>query len=147
MTMTTRLAAVAAAALLSMTALAVAAELPTAEETYKEIEATYGVLPGFMKAYPKNGIAGAWAMTKGLEIDESSALDPKIKSLINIAVAAQIPCRYCVWLDTKFAKQMGATDDEIAAAVAQAGLTRNWSAILNGLQIDFDTFKAEFGGE
>lgn len=147
MSMTTRLAAVTAAALFSMTALAVAAELPTVEETYKEIEATYGVLPGFMKAYPKNAIAGAWAMTKGLEIDESSALDAKTKSLINIAVAAQIPCRYCVWLDTKFAKQMGATDDEIAAAVAQAGLTRNWSAILNGLQIDFATFKSEFGGD
>lgn len=147
MSMTTRLAAVTAAALFSMTAFAVAAELPTAEETYKEIEATYGVLPGFMKAYPKNAIAGAWAMTKGLEIDESSALDAKTKSLINIAVAAQIPCRYCVWLDTKFARQMGATDDEIAAAVAQAGLTRNWSAILNGLQIDFATFKSEFGGD
>lgn len=147
MSMTTRLAAVTAAALFSMTALAVAAELPSVEKTYKEIEATYGVLPGFMKAYPKNAIAGAWAMTKGLEIDESSALDAKTKSLINIAVAAQIPCRYCVWLDTKFARQMGATDDEIAAAVAQAGLTRHWSAILNGLQIDFATFKSEFGGD
>lgn len=147
MTMTTRLAAVAAAAYLATTAFSAAADLPTVEETYKDIEASYGVLPGFMKAYPKNGIAGAWAMTKGLEIEESSALDPKVKSLINIAVAAQIPCQYCIWLDTKFAKQMGATDEEIAAAVAQAGLTRHWSAVINGLQIDFNTFKAEFGGD
>ena len=31
--------------------------------------------------------------------------------------------------------------------MAQAGLTRHWSTILNGLQIDFDEFKSEFGGE
>jgi AhpD family alkylhydroperoxidase len=122
-----------------------AQQAPTLEQTYKDIEATYGVLPEYMKVYPKQGIAGAWAMTKALEV-EKGALDPKIKSLINIAVAAQIPCRYCVWLDTKFARDLGATDAEIAEAVAQAGLTRHWSAILNGMQIDFEAFKAEFGG-
>jgi AhpD family alkylhydroperoxidase len=125
--------------------MASAQEKPPIEETYKDIEAVYGVTPQFMKVYPKQGIAAAWALTKSLEV-EQGALDPKIKSLINIAVAAQIPCRYCVWLDTKFARELGATDEEIAEAVAQAGLTRHWSAILNGMQIDFDAFKAEFGG-
>jgi AhpD family alkylhydroperoxidase len=67
--------------------------------------------------------------------------------LINIAVAAQIPGRYCVWLDTKMAKQAGATDEEVAEAVVQAGLTRHWSTVLNGLQIDLETFQAEFGGD
>ena len=128
-------------------AFAQQAAAPTAEQTYKEIEATYGVLPGFVKAYPKTAIAGAWAMTKQLEMNPESKLDQKTKMLINIAVAAQIPCRYCVWLDTKMAKQQGATEEEIAEAVAQAGLTRHWSTVLNGLQIDFDTFKAEFGGD
>ncbi len=128
-------------------AFAQQAAVPTVEQTYKEIEATYGMLPGFVKAYPKTAIAGAWAMTKQLEMNPESKLDQKTKMLINIAVAAQIPCRYCVWLDTKMAKQQGATDEEIAEAVAQAGLTRHWSTVLNGLQIDFDTFKAEFGGD
>lgn len=140
------IAATLAAATLSFAAPAFAQTLPSVEETYKDIEATYGVLPGFMKIYPKQGIAGAWALTKSLEV-EKGALDPKIKSLINIAVAAQIPCRYCVWLDTKMARDMGATDEEIAEAVAQAGLTRHWSAILNGMQVDFEGFKAEFGGD
>jgi AhpD family alkylhydroperoxidase len=140
------IAAAAAAASLTFTSLAFAQQAPSVEETYKDIEANYGVVPEYMKVYPKQGIAGAWAMTKALEI-EKGALDPKIKSLINIAVAAQIPCRYCVWLDTKFARDMGATDQEIAEAVAQAGLTRHWSAVLNGMQIDFEAFKAEFGGD
>ncbi|MEQ1956853.1 carboxymuconolactone decarboxylase family protein [Mesorhizobium sp. CN2-181] len=140
-------AALAATAMILLGAsAAVAQEKPSAEQTYKDIEKTLGFVPTFMKVYPKQGIAGAWAMTKGLEM-EKGALEPKMKALINIAVAAQIPCRYCVWLDTKLAKDMGATDAEIAEAVAQAGLTRNWSAVLNGMQIDFEAFKAEFEGE
>jgi AhpD family alkylhydroperoxidase len=127
-------------------ASAEAQEKPSREDTFKDIEAIYGVVPEYMKVYPEQGIAAAWALTKALEV-EKGALDPKVKSLINIAVAAQIPCRYCVWLDTKFARDMGATDQEIAEAVAQAGLTRHWSAILNGMQIDFEAFKAEFGGD
>ena len=140
-------AALAATAMLSLGAsAAIAQEMPTAEQTYKDIEKTLGVVPTYMKLYPKQGIAGAWAMTKGLEM-EKGALDPKVKSLIGIAVAAQIPCRYCVWLDSKLAKDRGATDAEIAEAVAQAGMTRNWSTVLNGMQVDFEAFKAEFEGE
>lgn len=128
--------------------LAVAQEAPAAEQTYKEIEATLGLVPSHMKAYPKSAVAGAWAMFKGLELEpEKNALEPKVKSLINVAVAAQIPCRYCIWLETKMAKDRGATNAEIAEAVAHAGYVRHWSAVLNGLQIDFETFKTEFGGD
>ena len=138
----------AAASLLGFAEPALAQErMKTAEDTYKEIEATLGMTPGYMKAYPKTGIAGAWAMTKGVTMDPANTLDPKMKSLIGIAVAAQIPCQYCVWLDTKMARKHGATEAEIAEAVAQAGLTRHWSTVINGMQIDFETFKAEFGGD
>lgn len=136
----------AVSALIIGISVATAQETPSLEETYKDIEAVYGVTPEYMKVYPKQGIAAAWALTKALEVEEG-ALDPKIKSLINVAVAAQIPCRYCIWLDSKFARELGATDAEIAEAVAQAGLTRHWSAILNGMQIDFEAFKAQFGGD
>ncbi len=37
-------------------------------------------------------------MTKGLLVGEGSALELKVKSLIALAVAAQIPCQYCIWL-------------------------------------------------
>jgi AhpD family alkylhydroperoxidase len=137
---------VAVSTLIFGISMATAQDRPSLEETYRDIEAVDGVTPEYMKVYPKQGIAAAWALTKALEV-EKGALDPKMKSLINVAVAAQIPCRYCIWLDTKFAREMGATDEEIAEAVAQAGLTRHWSAILNGMQIDFEAFKAEFGGE
>lgn len=145
--MTKTLAALAAAALLFSASAVMAQEAPNAADTYADIEATYGVVPGFMKAYPETAIAGAWAMTKGLNYAEENVLDPKVKALINLAVAAQIPCQYCVWIETKMAKSRGATDQEVAEAVAQAAFTRHWSTVLNGMQIDFETFKAEFGGD
>ncbi|MFZ2100064.1 MAG: carboxymuconolactone decarboxylase family protein [Oricola sp.] len=139
--------AVFAGAIAVSASFATAQELPSVEEAYKEIEATYGVVPGFMKAYPTTGISGAWAMTKGLHYDKQNALDPKVKSLINLAVAAQIPCQYCIWIETKIAKSRGATEQEVAEAVAHAAFTRHWSTVLNGMQIDFETFKSEFGGD
>ena len=117
-----------------------------AEQTYKEVEGVIGSVPGFIKMYPKVGIAGAWALTRDLEFSETT-LDAKTKALIGIAVAAQIPCEYCVWSDTKAAKEAGATDEEIAEAVGMAALTRHWSTVFHGLQIDFATFKKELGGE
>ena len=41
----------------------------------------------------------------------------------------------------------GATEEEIQEAVAMAALPRHWSTIFNGMQVDFDQFKKEMGGE
>lgn len=141
------LAALAFAAIVTLGSTAIAQDAPNPEATYADIQATLGVVPSHIKGYPPQAVAGAWEMTKGLLFDPSNTLEPKVKSLINLAVAAQIPCQYCIWLETKFAKAQGATDAEVAEAVAQAGYVRMWSTVINGLQIDFDTFKAEFGGE
>lgn len=118
-----------------------------AEATYQDIARTYGFVPGFAKAYPKHAISGAWQMSKALEMGPDNKLDPKVKSLINLAVAAQIPCRYCIWIETEMAKKAGASKDEISEAVAQAAYVRHWSTVLNGMQIDFDQFKKEFAGQ
>lgn len=37
----------------------------------------------------------------------------------------------------------GATDEEIAEAVAVAANTRAWSTIFNGMHVDYDAFKAD----
>ena len=87
------------------------------------------------------------AMLPDLEFSDDTALSPKVKSLISLAVSAQIPCHYCVWSDTKAAREAGASDEEIAEAVAMSALTRHWSTFLNGMAVDFDQYKAEFGGE
>ena len=126
--------------------VAPAAAQESAAETYSEIKKAFGFVPTFMQQYPEHGIRGAWIMTRDMEFSDQTELSAKVKALINIAVGAQIPCRYCVFADTEAARAAGATEGEIKEAVGQAALTRHWSTILNGLQIDFDEFKAEMGG-
>ncbi len=114
------------------------------EAAMKDVEATFGAVPSFIKVLPQAAVPGAWAEFKAIELSPDTALSPKEKSLISLAVAAQIPCQYCIYADTMSAKQAGATDEEIAEAVTMAALARHWSTIFNGLQIDLDTFKKEF---
>jgi AhpD family alkylhydroperoxidase len=120
---------------------------PSAEQAYAEMQRMMGGVPSFMRAYPKVAVAGAWAHVRDLEFGDKTALSLKVKALIGLAVSAQIPCQYCIWADTKTARANGATDEEIAEAVALAGSTRQWSTFFNGMQVDFETFKKEMGGE
>lgn len=127
--------------------LAARADEMNADAVYADVAKTFGSVPSFVKALPKSALAGLWQQEKDLELSDKTALPPKTKALISLAVAAQIPCEYCVWADTMTAKQLGATDEEIGEAVAMAGLTRNWSTMFHGLQVDFDQFKKEMGGQ
>jgi AhpD family alkylhydroperoxidase len=115
-----------------------------AQEAYDQIEAGLGALPGFIQMYPKAGVAGAWALQRDLVFGETS-LDAKTKALISLAVAAQIPCTYCIYTDTQDALRAGATEEQIHEAVAISALTRHWSTIFNGYQIDLETLKKELG--
>lgn len=143
--MKTTMTALVAAALMLATPIAptTAADM-TYEDALKDVEATLGSVPTFIRQMPKAGFAGAWLQLKGLEFSGDTALPAKYKALIELAVVSQIPCEYCIWADTEAAKAEGATDEEIAEAVAVAATGRFWSTMLNGLQVDFATFKAEF---
>lgn len=119
------------------------AEDAPAEATYKDIEQTLGSVPGMFKVFPQIGIAGAWAEFKSVQLNPGTALDGKTKELLGLAVAAQIPCEYCVYFHTAAAKLNGATDEEIREAVAMAAIVRHWSTVLNGMQVDPVTFRQE----
>lgn len=115
-------------------------------DTYSEIEQMLGAVPSFFRAFPQTGIAGAWEEFKAIQLSHDTALSPKEKELIGLAVAAQIPCHYCVYAHTAFAKANGASEQEIQEAIAMASLTRHWSTVLNGSQIDMQVFRAEIDG-
>ena len=105
-----------------------------AKTTYKDIQKTLGIVPTFMKAYPEMGISAAWEEFKTIQLSSSTELSVKEKELIGLAVAAQIPCKYCVYFHTEVAKMNGATDMEIKETIAMAASTRHWSTFLNGVQ-------------
>ena len=126
-----------------VTLIAQIARAEDAQATYKDIEQTLGLVPGFLKAFPESGIAGAWAEFKTVQLNPKTRLDGKTKELIGLAVAAQIPCQYCVYFHTAAAKANGATPEEIREAVAMAAIARHWSTVLNGMQIDPAAFRHE----
>ena len=119
------------------------AEDPSATAAYKDMEATLGMVPGFFRAFPESGIAGAWAEFKTIQLSPTTKLDGKTKQLIGLAVSAQVPCAYCIYFHTAAAKANGATDEEIREAVAMAAITRHWSTVLNGMQVDLASFKSD----
>ena len=131
------------AAVLALAAPALASDV---DATKADIQNTLGGVPTFISQVADAALPGLWLQTKTLEFSADTALDAKTKALVSLGVSAQIPCTYCVWMDTNSARQAGATDQEIAEAVAIAGMTRNWSTIFNGLQVDLATFQAELGG-
>ncbi|NRF67289.1 carboxymuconolactone decarboxylase family protein [Aquincola sp. S2] len=112
-------------------------------DTHKDIQATLGVLPGFFLAYPEEGLPGAWAAFKQVQVAENTRISPKMKQLIGLAVSAQVPCSYCVYFHTQVAKAYGATPEEIKEAVALAAISRHWSTVLNGMAIDMTSFRSE----
>ena len=54
-----------------------AAEPTSAESAYKDIEATFGLVPSHLKAYPPSAIGGAWDMTKGLLFARATRSSPR----------------------------------------------------------------------
>ncbi|TPL05035.1 MULTISPECIES: carboxymuconolactone decarboxylase family protein [unclassified Mesorhizobium] len=135
------LLAFAAGALLAITPAH--AEDASAAAAYKDIQATLGSVPDMFKTLPDVAVAGAWAEIKGVQLNPNTALDGKTKELMGLAVAAQIPCQYCIYFHTEAAKLNGASDEEIKEAVAMAAIVRHWSTMLNGSQVDLATFKKQ----
>lgn len=119
------------------------AEDASATAAYKDIQATLGSVPDMFRTLPDVAVAGAWAELKGVQLNPKTALDGKTKELMGLAVAAQIPCQYCIYFHTQAAKLNGATDEEIKEAVAMAAIVRHWSTMLNGSQVDLATFKQQ----
>jgi AhpD family alkylhydroperoxidase len=135
------LATASALSMLAASPRPAVAQEAQSQTTYRDIEQTLGSVPGFFKQLPDTAVAGAWAEMKAFQLNPKTRLNGKTKELIGLAVAAQIPCQYCIYFHTAAAKANGATDEEIKEAVAMAAVVRHWSTLLNGMQIDLSTFK------
>ncbi len=116
---------------------------PAADAARADIGKTLGFVPQFFLKFPEGILPGAWDEMKSLQLNPNTALPPRTKELIGLAVAAQVPCRYCIVAHTEFAKLNGASDAEVGEAVAMAAITRHWSTFLNGIQTDEAKFRGE----
>jgi AhpD family alkylhydroperoxidase len=114
-----------------------------AQAARSDIQKTFGFGPQFLLKMPDAALPGLWEEMKTLQLSPSTALPGKNKELIGLGVASQIPCKYCIYAHTEFAKLNGASEAEVGEAVAMAGLTRHWSTFLNGTQTDEAKFRSE----
>ena len=112
------------------------------ETAKKEIEQTYGFFFSMFKVIPKDALPGIWENFKQMQSPDN-AIPPKYRELLQLAVASQIPCDYCIYYHVTVAKVYGATDEEIQEAVAQGAQTRHWSTIVQGNQTDLEAWKSE----
>jgi AhpD family alkylhydroperoxidase len=115
-----------------------------AASVYRDAEASFGFVPDFVRRFPPEALPGAWLSFRDVEASPTTAIPGKIKSLIGLAVAAQIPCRYCVVGDTEFAKLEGATDREITEAVTVGAMARQYITLVEGLQVDEKAYRRDW---
>jgi AhpD family alkylhydroperoxidase len=120
-----------------------AQDMDSYEKAKAEMEQTFGSVPSWFESYPEHALPAAWELYKTLKGPKSS-ISSKNAELIQLAVASQIPCVYCVYFHRISAKAFGATDAEIKEAVALGAETRHWSMVIQGSGISFEDFKAEF---
>jgi AhpD family alkylhydroperoxidase len=102
-----------------------------------------GYVPEFLRAFPEEARAGAWRAFRDVQLSPATALSGKQKELVGLAVASQIPCRFCIIAHTEFARLNGASDAEIKEAIGMAALTREMSTMLNGMQVDEPQFRKD----
>ena len=112
------------------------------EDTLKDVEKSFGFVPGFMKAIPKGVLTKDWPLMKKYQMGES-VIPQKYREFIGLAVAANIKCPYCTLMHTAMATGYGASGDEISEVAFLASFTARWSAMLHALQYNYDTFVKE----
>jgi AhpD family alkylhydroperoxidase len=132
-----------AIALLGTAAFAQAQDASPAAAARADIGKTFGFAPQFLLAVPEAQLPGVWEEMKTLQLNPQTALPGKVKEAIGLAVASQIPCRYCIFAHTEFGKLNGGTPAELGEAVSMAAITRHWSTFLNGIQTDETKFRGE----
>ncbi len=131
----------AVALLTAIAGSAAYAQEQTPAEVCAEATKMFGASLPELELYPDSGVVGVWTWMKDVE-DGKGALSPKVRELIGLAVASQIPCEFCIHYHRKAASAQGATEQELREASAVAAYTRHWSTMLYGTQVDLDEYKA-----
>jgi AhpD family alkylhydroperoxidase len=112
------------------------------EETVKEIEQTFGILPEFFKNTPKDILPQMWPLFKKYQIGES-AIPQKYREMMMLAAAAATKCPYCQTYHKEVSKMWGATEEELNELAVVVGQTAFWSNVLHTQNYDYDTFVKE----
>ena len=112
------------------------------EKIYQEMKETLGLVPVMFTTIPDSTLELEWDLFKKLQLEEGP-IPLKYRELIGLATAAVTRCKYCTVFHYEVAKLHGATDEEIEDAMHFTKASSGWSAYVNGMQVDYEQFKAE----
>ncbi len=112
------------------------------EDTLKDVQKTYGIVPGFLKGIPQDVLVHDWPLMKKYTLGETK-IPAKYRELMGLSVAANIKCPYCQLFHMSVAKMLGATADELAETAFLASYTSRWSSMIHAQHYDYDTFAKE----
>jgi AhpD family alkylhydroperoxidase len=113
-------------------------------DVQREMKEMFGEVIGFIDLIPDQFIDAEWELIKGVQFG-ATLIPNKYKELIGLSLAAATKCRYCALFHTESARLFGATDEEIEEALHYTKLVLGWSTYINGMQVDYDEFKAQVG--
>lgn len=113
------------------------------EAALADIKTTLGFVPGFLKNYPQAALPGAWQVFKNVQMNNQSAIPVRYKELLGLAVASEIPCRYCTFFHTEAGRRNGASDAERSEAIALAALGKQRATIIESSTQDEKSFREE----
>lgn len=78
---------------------------------------------------------------------DSSPIAPKEARLVAIGVSAAVKCEYCIAANVHLARELGATEDEIKAAVQIAAEIQRFSTLLYGNDFGMEKLNKAIGKE
>ncbi len=112
------------------------------EDTLKEIEQTFGLVPGFMKGIPPEQLVVEWPIMKKYVLGQSKVPE-KYREFIGLSTAATMKCPYCQLFHLSAAKLRGATDEELAEVAYLSSFTARWSNMIHAQHYDYAKFRLE----
>lgn len=112
------------------------------EETVRDIEETFGLVPGYLEALPEQELVNEWPNLKRFLFGENE-IPPKVREFVGLAVAAAIGCEYCRHFHKGAAQLHGATEAELSELFFLASYTPRYSSIIHAQDYDIDVFKRE----
>ena len=78
---------------------------------------------------------------------DSSPIAPKEARLVAIGVSAAVKCEYCIAANVHLARKLGATENEIKAAVQIAAEIQRFSTLLYGNDFGMEKLNKAIGKE
>ena len=112
------------------------------QQTVQEMEEALGKVPDWMKPIADPASDHSWGIFRDLTLGETE-LSPREKALVGVGAAAAMQCPYCTYFHKEEARFADVTESELEETVNVAGVTRYFSTLLHGNEIEEADFAAE----